>query len=350
MIEFTRGDITKADAEALVNTVNCVGVMGRGIALQFKKSFPGNFRIYEEACRRGDVEPGRVLVTATGQLTNPRFIINVPTKRHWRGKSRLADVEAGLKDLIREIEERGIRSVAIPPLGCGLGGLDWNDVRPRIEAAIATVPTVEALVFEPAGSPSPTQMTKAQEVPAMTGARAALVRLIDRYLGGSMDTSVSLLEVHKLLYFMQEAGHPMKLRYVKAPYGPYAENLRFLLHRIEGYYITGYADGGDDPKKIIELVPGAGRDAAEFLDIDIAAREGFERVSDLVEGFETPFGLELLASVHWVATREDITDADHAIAAMYAWNDRKQRFKPAQIRLAWTILADKGWLRAPAAP
>ena len=136
MIVYKRGDIIAEDAEALVNTVNCVGIMGRGIALQFKNAFPENFKAYEAACRRGEVQPGRMFVFATQQLTNPRFIINFPTKRHWRGRSRLSDIDAGLDSLVDEIRARRIRSIAIPPLGTGLGGLSWLDVRPRIEATM----------------------------------------------------------------------------------------------------------------------------------------------------------------------------------------------------------------------
>ena len=149
MIELIRGDILKQDVEALVNTVNCVGVMGRGIALQFRKRFPENFRFYEAACKRDEVHPGRVLVFDTHQLTNPRYIINFPTKRHWRDKSRMVDIESGLEDLVAEIKRRGIWSVAVPALGCGLGGLEWSEVRPRIEKAFVSLPDVHVCLFEP---------------------------------------------------------------------------------------------------------------------------------------------------------------------------------------------------------
>src|SRR5215475_10402614 len=120
MIEYRSGDIVKADTEALINTVNCVGVMGRGIALQFKNAFPENFDAYAAACRRHEVQPGRMFVFETEQLTTPRYIINFPTKRHWRGKSRMEDIESGLQSLVEEIKTRGIHSIAIPPLGSGL--------------------------------------------------------------------------------------------------------------------------------------------------------------------------------------------------------------------------------------
>jgi O-acetyl-ADP-ribose deacetylase (regulator of RNase III) len=150
MLELTHGDLLTADAEALVNPVNCVGVMGAGLALQFKRAFPQNFAAYQSACAAGQMQPGTMLVHDTGALSGPRWIVNFPTKRHWREVSRLEDVEAGLLDLAVEIERRGIRSIAVPALGCGLGGLNWQDVRPRIESAFIALPEVRVLLFEPA--------------------------------------------------------------------------------------------------------------------------------------------------------------------------------------------------------
>lgn len=341
MIEFKTGDILRADVQSLVNTVNCVGIMGRGIALQFKNDFPENFKAYEAACAREEVQPGKMFVFETRTLTNPKFIINFPTKRHWRGKSRMEDIDSGLKALVEEIRGRGIRSIAIPPLGSGLGGLDWNDVRPRIVEALRGLNDLHVIVFEPNSTPV---ATKSREVPNMTAGRAALVVLMHRYLGGLMDPFVTLLEVHKLLYFMQEAGEPLRLQYAKAPYGPYAENLRHVLRAVEGHLLAGYADGGDAPDKQLELVPGAVKDAEAFLADQRETVARFDRVGHLVEGFETPFGLELLATVHWVAVHENATSAEDAVAKVHAWNDRKKRFSPRQIGIAFETLRAKGWL------
>jgi O-acetyl-ADP-ribose deacetylase (regulator of RNase III) len=344
MIEFKTGDIIAEDAEALVNTVNCVGIMGRGIALQFKNAFPENFKAYEAACQHGELQPGRMFVFETRQLTNPRYIINFPTKRHWRGKSRIEDIEAGLKALAEEIRTRGIHSIAIPPLGSGLGGLNWSEVRPRIEQALRGFSDLKVIVFEPKGAPDAREMTTSREVPNMTPGRAALVVLIHRYLGGLMDPFVTLLEVHKLMYFMQEAGEPLRLRYAQASYGPYAENLRHVLRSVEGHLISGYADGGDAPDKQIELVPGAVPDATAFLEGRADTRARFDRVAELVQGFETPFGLELLSTVHWVAAKGLVKSADEVVAQTYAWNERKRRFSPRQIRLALDVLMTRGWV------
>ncbi|WP_237152497.1 type II toxin-antitoxin system antitoxin DNA ADP-ribosyl glycohydrolase DarG [Oryzibacter oryziterrae] len=341
MIEFTTGDILQADVEALVNTVNCVGVMGRGIALQFKNDFPENFKAYEAACAREEVQPGKMFVFETRTLTNPKFIINFPTKRHWRGKSRMEDIDSGLKALVEEICIRGIRSIAIPPLGSGLGGLNWVDVRPRIVEALRGLNDLQVIVFEPNSAPA---ATKSREVPNMTAGRAALVVLMNRYLGGLMDPFVTLIEVQKLMYFMQEAGEPLRLNYMKHHYGPYADNLRHVLTKIEGHFVSGYHDGGDAPEKQLELVPGAVSDAEAFLAEDSETRRRFNRVGRLVEGFETPFGLELLATVHWVVTRENARSADDAVKKVHAWNKRKQRFSQRQIEIAFDVLRSHHWI------
>ena len=345
MIRFKTGDILAEDVEALVNTVNCVGVMGRGVALQFKKAFPDNFKSYATACKREEVKPGRMFVFETGALA-PRYIVNFPTKRHWRTKSRIEDVEAGLNALVAEIEARNIRSIAIPPLACGLGGLAWDDVRPRIEAALAGMADLQVTVFEPDGAPVAKDMARIRKLPEMTPGRAVLVGLLRRYLDAMLDPFVTLLEAHKLMYFMQEAGEPLRLRYAKAPYGPYADNLRHVLNEIEGHFVLGYADGDDDPEKPLDLIPGAIEDAEAVLQRQRETRTRFERVAELVYGFESSFGLELLATVHWVMKREVAEPIEDVVACTHDWHERKRRFTPRQIALAAARLREKGWIAA----
>lgn len=345
MIEYKSGDILREEADALVNTVNCVGVMGRGIALQFKNAFPRNFQAYAAACKNDKVKPGRMFVFETGQLTSPRFIINFPTKRHWRGKSRMEDIELGLDHLVETIRTHKIRSIAIPPLGSGLGGLDWSEVKTRIEAKLGCLSDVQVIVYEPRGAPGTDKMVHNREAPKMTAGRAALVELMDRYLRGLLDPFVTLLEVHKLMYFMQEAGEPLKLKYKPAPYGPYAENLRHVLNTIEGHMVSGYADGGDAPNKQLKLVPGAIEEARAFLKQHPTTSARFDNVSALVEGFESPFGLELLATVHWILKHEAPRSTEEVIQRTYAWSDRKKQFTPRQIELAVRTLSRRGWTK-----
>jgi len=344
MIAFKTGNILTEDAEALVNTVNCIGVMGRGIALQFKKAFPANFKSYAEACNRNEVQPGKMLVSRTGQLTNPRFIINFPTKRHWRGKSRMEDIDTGLVALVEEIRSLNIRSIAIPPLGSGLGGLSWPEVRPRIEAALRQFSDLKVIVFEPGGAPANAAVNRSTDVPKMTPGRAALVGLMHRYLGGLLDPFVTLLEVHKLMYFMQAAGETLRLKFTKGHYGPYAENLRHVLIHIEGHLVSGYADGGDAPDKQLKLVPGALEDAHAVLKNQASTQAHLNKVSDLLEGFESPFGLELLSTVHWIVSEELDQSVDDVVERTYAWNARKKKFSRRQIELAIGVLSQKNWI------
>lgn len=352
MIEFKKGDLFSQDAEALVNTVNCVGVMGRGVALQFKKKFSNNFKLYQAACKKKEVCPGKMFVVETNALCNPKYLINFPTKRDWREKSRMEDIESGLKDLLRVIQEKKIQSIALPPLGCGLGGLEWPKVRHRIEETFSVLSGVHIVVFEP-NEDSSLRISgdnESKKMIPMTPGRAALLGLIYRYLEGLMDPFITLLEIHKLMYFLQEAGEQLKLEYKKAFYGPYAENLRHVLARMEGCYLSGYSDGEDAPYKEIDLLPGAHEKASQFLKNCPDTQKRFERVSDLVDGFESPFGLELLATIHWVIVKEEIKKKEDIVKQTYAWNERKRKFSVEQIELAIDVLQRKGWLEVSGSP
>jgi O-acetyl-ADP-ribose deacetylase (regulator of RNase III) len=345
MIHLTRGDILKHEADALVNTVNCMGVMGRGIALQFRRAFEDNYEAYRKAAKAKEIRPGQMFVFERAALERPRWIINFPTKRHWKGKSRIEDIETGLVDLVRVIREKGIRSIAIPPLGCGLGGLDWEVVRPLIEAALTAVPEVEAYLFEPGAAPAATAMVNRTRRPRLTQAKAALLGLMESYLAGLMDFEVSLLEIHKLMYFLQEAGETtLKLHFQAGPYGPYARNLRHVLNNLEGHYISGYGEGEDDPRKSIELLEGAAEEGEIVLEAHPATLQRFAQVRRLIEGFESPYGMELLATVHWVAGRDGASTLAQAVLKVYAWNERKRMFTLHQIQVAWERLHRLGWL------
>jgi len=344
MIEITHGNILRTDAEALVNTVNCVGFMGKGIALQFKKAHPDNYDAYKKACDAGDVQPGWMFVYETGSMLNPRYIINFPTKRHWKGKSRLEDIKAGLKALIKEVRKRDIRSIAVPPLGCGLGGLQWSVVRPLIEEAFSDLSDVKVLLFEPQGAPDARTMPVGTKHPKMTIARALFIKLMHQY--NQFAYRLTLLEIQKLAYLLQEAGEPLKLRYDASSYGPYAPNLNKVLEALEGHYTRGYGDT-QKPDVEIELLPNAVEEADEFLSKHQDKNVLLDRVADLIEGFETPYGLELLSSVHWVAQRdsEAARTSDEAVRKIHGWNERKQKmFRDDHIRVAWVRLQEKGWL------
>lgn len=343
MIERGTGNLLEADVEALVNTVNTVGVMGKGIALQFKKAFPANFAAYAKACEAGKVQPGRMFTVDLERLANPRYIINFPTKRDWKHKSRLVDIDAGLVALVAEIKRLRIRSIALPPLGCGNGGLDWSVVRPRIESAVAQVPDLRVVLFAPSGAPEAATMPNKTNRPSMTPGRAAVIAVMSRYAMAGY--SLTLLEVQKLLYFLQEAGETLTtLKFAKDRYGPYADTLRHVLDKMDGHFIRGWGDGANKPETSLEIVPEAEAEAEAFLSGELQTQERLGRVSELIEGFETPYGMEILSTVHWVATREQAASADDAVRLTHAWNARKATFSPDHIRAAWEALAQKGWL------
>lgn len=352
MIRTTAGNLLRADTEVLVNTVNTEGVMGKGIALQFKKAYPAMYDAYRKAAKRGEIRLGHVQAWPTGQITGPKYVINFPTKGHWKSRSRLGDIEAGLVDLIEVIRSLGIRSIAVPPLGCGNGGLDWHDVEPRIVAAFEQVPDVEVLLFAPEGAPAAAEIATAARRPEMTPGRAALVELIHRYTVQSL-MPPGLIESQKLMYFLQVAGEPLRLNFAANRYGPYADNLRHVLNIVEGHFLSGYGDGSATvaTAEPLTVLPGAAEAAERVLQGADATRERIDRVLDLVAGFESAYGLELLASVHWVATRAAMVDDDALTKQVWEWSPRKARmFTSDHVVTALEALRRHTWVpTAPAA-
>lgn len=344
-VSIKRGDLLKERTDAIVNTVNCVGVMGKGIALQFKQRWPSNFKAYVAACNRHEIKPETMFIYDAGKWERPRFIINFPTKTHWRGKSKIEYIEGGLKALVAQVRRLGIKSISLPPLGCGNGGLEWKTVRDRICNAFEELPDVHVNLYEPKGAPPPQEMVNRTEKPRMTPSRAAVIKIISIYR--EMEYALSKIEIQKLAYFLEEAGQPLKLGFVKHNYGPYSDKLRHVLKAMDGHYIKGVGDHSGDSE--IAIIPGALAEAEEFLKAqgDDELRNQVARVRDLIEGFESPYGMELLATVHWVGARESIVcSADDAIRVVHSWNPRKRALLRAEhIRIAWRRLSERGWFR-----
>ena len=346
-IHIATGDLLKCPAEAVVNTVNTEGVMGKGIALQFKRSFPDMFKAYVKACREGRVRLGTMWLWPTAALAGPRLVINFPTKGHWRSRSRIVDIESGLVDLRRVIVEHQISSVAVPPLGCGNGGLDWAVIRPLIARALDGLPDVDVYLFDPAGAPQAGSMTTATARPRMTRGKAALVALLGRYSDRAFEAS--LIETQKLMYFLQESGEELKLRYVRGPYGPYADNLNHVLKAVEGHFLTGFGDGS---RRVAESEPllvehDAFAEALAMVTAEPVLAERVDRVLRLTEGFESAYNMELLATVHWVTKEHDEARLDAACAGKLVreWSQRKQSlFAQTDVELAWERLSEQNWL------
>ncbi len=342
-IDYRTGDLFSADAEALVNTVNCVGVMGKGIALQFKKRFPDNFKDYSEACKRKEVQPGHMFVFETRRPDgNPKYIINFPTKRHWRARSRLDDVKAGLADLADQIRRWKIRSIAMPALGCGHGGLEWEEVRSQIEKEFGDLSAdVQISVFTPEEASDTTSMTRSIEALDMTPGRAALVILMERYLSGQPKEPRVLPEatVHELAYFLQVAGEPLQLDYSDGNGSPRAEKFHRVLRRMEGHWISGRPGNGKESGRLFELMPETVRDAKGFLGNRPETRGHVDRVGDLMDGFETPLGIKLLASVHWTVCHGRSASVDDVNRRL-----RGREFYRRQIEQAYQTIEKLGWL------
>ena len=347
MITTGQGNLLNAQVEALVNTVNCVGVMGRGIALQFKKAFPDNCKHYIQVCKNKKLFPGEMLVFDRGSFLNPRYIINFPTKNHWKEKSNLEFIRSGLSALTAEVKRLGIKSIAIPPLGCGNGGLNWSDVKPLIQGAFVNIPEVEVLLFEPSHLPKAQEMPVRTQKPKLTMVKAALLKLIALYK--AVDSYwLTRLEIQKLAYFWHECGDGRdRLKFVKWYYGPYSEGLEHMMQDMDGHWIEGCGDN-NKPFQVITLNPGAMTEVDAFLkehtDANLTAQ--FERILKLVDGFESPSSIELLATTHYVATHNKrlATNVDEAVEIIYGWNTHKCQFTPHQISCAWERLEDQGWI------
>jgi O-acetyl-ADP-ribose deacetylase (regulator of RNase III) len=317
MLHYTSGNLLDASAEALVNTVNEVGVMGKGIALMFRERFPENARMYMEASKAEQVQVGRMLVTPAGELF-PKWIIHFPTKKHWRNPSKLEWVRDGLTDLVRVVQELGIRSIALPPLGCGNGGLDWEVVRPMIEDAFAGLPDVSVTVYEPTSAYQ--NAPKKSGVEKLTPARALIAELVRRYSVLGLDCTI--LEVQKLAYFLQRAidhlslDDPLDLRFTADKYGPYADRLRHLLNGLDGSYLHAKKRLSDASPLDLIWFEEAKRPVVEaYLASSEAApfRPALEHTAALIDGFESPLGMELLATVDWLRVEQGVEPTVEAL-------------------------------------
>lgn len=337
MIRYTHGNLLEADTEALVNTVNTVGVMGKGIALMFKEQYPENFQDYEAACKRGELQTGRMFVTLTRALHGPRWIINFPTKRHWRPPSKVEWIDAGLADLRRLLIEKSIKSVAIPPLGSGNGKLDWLQVKPLLEKHLGDLEEVEIVVFEPTRAYH--NVSKTTGVEKLTPARAMIAEMVRRY--EVLGLECSILEVQKLAWVLDRVikrlglDNPLKLSFAANRYGPYSDELRHLLDALDGSYLhcdKRIADAS--PTDTIHFAPThvgklrsywSGAEARVYV-------EALDAADTFIDGFQSPLGMEALATVGWLIDEVRVEPNLQAIrAGINDWPsgdgaaDRKQR-------------------------
>lgn len=315
MMIFTQGNLLEARAEVLVNTVNTVGVMGKGIALMFKERFNENFRLYAAACKAKEVKTGKMFVTQVHELDGPRWVVNFPTKQHWRAPSRMEWIVDGLQDLRRFLIEQQIKSIAIPPLGAGNGGLEWGGVREQIEQALGDL-DAEILVFEPTKQYQ--NVAKRMGVERLTPARALIAELVRRYWVLGMECS--LLEIQKLAWFLEREIEklglkPLDLRFEANKYGPYADRLRHLLEGLDGSYLRSEKRISDaDPLDVIWFDDERKIFVQTYLKSEAKGYiQALEATTARIDGFESPFGMELLATVDWLLTREGVAPTVSAV-------------------------------------
>jgi O-acetyl-ADP-ribose deacetylase (regulator of RNase III) len=311
MIKYATGNVLQADAEALVNTVNTVGVMGKGIALMFKEAFPENFGAYDEACKNKEVRLGKMFVTERTSLIGPRWIINFPTKGHWKYPSKIEWIERGLDDLRRLIEQRQIRSIAIPPLGSGNGGLEWNDVRAIIAQKLGDIAGTTVFVYEPIAQYQ--NVAKRTGVEKLTPARALIAELVRRY--SIIGFECTLLEIQKLGYFLERQvdvlrlDNKFKFGFSANKFGPFSARLGHLLNGLDGSYLHCDKRLGDaGPFDVIRFDDAKKDKVIAYLTSPQAKiyRPALDATADLIDGLESPFGMELLATVDWLVHHEGV--------------------------------------------
>lgn len=346
MIKYTEGNLLDAEVDALVNTVNTVGVMGKGIALMFKERFPKNMNEYALACKEKRVVTGKMFITQTGELLGPQWIVNFPTKQHWRAKSKMEWILDGLQDLKSFIISNHVKSIAIPPLGAGNGGLNWSDVKPHIEEILSDIEGVEIIVFEPTKKYQ--NVAKKEGVKKLTPARAMIAELVRRYEILGMECS--LLEIQKLAWFLQRVIHSLnlkdelKLKFEPHNYGPFANNLNHLLNALDGSYLQSDKRIPDSSPMDVIWFNDSKKDYVKTY-LNSEGKDylpAIEKASEIIDGFESPYGMELLSSVDWLInkegcdkTLESVLEGLKSWPAGSQWAERKIKlFNPKHVEVA----------------
>lgn len=337
MIIYKEGNIFDAHTDAIINTVNLVGVMGKGIALQFKKRFPENFELYKRAIEDNEIDIGKLFITHTPNLFF-KYIINFPTKKHWKNPSQYEYVEKGMQDLIQKIKELKIKSVAIPPLGAGNGKLEWERVKLIIEKYVSQLPDVEFLIYEPQKKFEDINQVKNPKA-HLTEHRALLLGAFYAYDDGS--DSLTLLAAQKIAYFFQRLKQPLRLKYEKGWYGPYAHNLHKVLEVLNGKYIS-FRTENVKPNNVVHLNYERKEEVINYIDnLEEDQKIAYYKLLAFIKGFETPFSLELLGSVDWVLTEDASLTSAEVLEDIQQWTKRKKKLmKQNHIEVAYQHLME----------
>lgn len=344
MIHYVTGNLLAASDEALVNTVNTVGVMGKGIALQFKDTYPNNFHAYRQACKDGAIVPGKLFVTKEDTLSNDsKWIINFPTKKDWKHRSKYEYIEDGLKDLVQVINKYHIKSIAIPPLGCGNGGLVWSEVKVLMEKYLADL-DAEVHIYQP--NEAVCELLKREnnhKETKLTPARALLLYALFYY--ESLGEDSSLFVANKLAYFMQLLGEPsfVKLKFLAAHYGPYCPQVGYILHDVNGKYLKGLEQMNIGAFDALGLQYSTMKEVSEYVRTKLKPEQitRLKQLIKLITGFQSALSLEVLASVAYVRKENPCIDLAQTITKIQEWSPRKKHlFKEKYIQIAYAYLDD----------
>ncbi len=336
MIEFIKEDILKIETEAIVNSVNLKGVMGKGLALAMKNAYPENFKLYKEACEKEIIKIGKIFVTETGKFF-PKYIVNFPTKNHWRFPSKYEYIEEGLVDLKKWLKENKIKSIAIPPLGSGNGKLNWIKVKGIILDSLRDISdSVKLIIVEPSAAFESFDIKKSSSKTHLTPARAMLIYMMHKYL--IMGYEINFLVAQKLAYFLQHFGEELRLKYEKGYYGPYAYNLMPVLNLLNNSYIKFSKNNDNKPETTIRLATDKVDEVVEYIKTNLSDEQKgrLKEALQLINGFETPFGLELLGTLDFIFREKNkILSTEEIIPELKNWTGRKEKlFKPQYINTA----------------
>lgn len=323
MIHYLTGNILDSEAQALVNTVNTVGVMGKGIALQFKNQFPNNYKIYREACQKKELQIGQLLVTVEESLlSGSKVIINFPTKTHWRYPSEYEYIAKGLTALAEVIQRKNIQSIAIPPLGAGNGGLDWNKVKSMIETSLQGLDS-EIYIYEPTHTLK--ESLKKERV-KLTPARAMMLSVLYELVKSGEFASEFAAE--KVAYFLQRFGadEVFNLDFKPNFYGPYSGKVRHVLYHLNGSYVMGYSAKDKKPFEELSLIMDAEKEVQAFLDLpeNKPYQDIVTQTKKFLAGYYSPFGLELLSTIDFIKSEKGKENADDILKELETWSDRKR--------------------------
>lgn len=299
--------------------------MGKGIALQFKERFPMNFKIYAAACKKGEMQVGKMLVVKENTLNGEKLIINFPTKTEWFKKSLYSYIEDGLKDLAKVIEEYKITSIAIPPLGCGNGGLKWEKVKPMMDKYLGQLPNVAIQIYEP--NDAVKEILQKEEIKkevGLTAARAMLLYALFKY--EKLGEVATIFAANKLAYFLQKSGEPMRLQFVPYKYGPYAQAIEKVLYALNGKYLAGMEQMKARAFEPLQLNYKTYDEVEKYVSSNLSSvqKQRLESVFNIIDGFETTLSLEILSSAHFLISENPKLNEDQLFEKIQDWNERKK--------------------------